>query len=696
MQFSPLPALAIALLLMTCAAHAVEQRTVNDGHVILEDVPQIPQAIVDDLNRFQNVRSARFVAWTGEGDGVYVSTRFADVAQLHRVAMPGGARRQLTFFDEPIGNAVRRTGGNELVFAMDQGGSEFDQLYLFDPRTGESRLLTDGASRNGQALWDHQGQRLAWQSTRRDGRANDIWLMDPAAPEAARLVLESPDGTWWAPADFSRDGRLLLVQNYVSSTSSSVHLVDLESGEQRVLAAGAQGREVRNYAVAIDGDAEGFYYLTDAGREFTALVYRRFEEDAVAEIITEDIDWDVSGVVFSEDARRAAFTVNEGGLTAIYLMDPSTRRYRRVDGIPTGVAGGLAFSPDGTQLAITLNTAKTPSDTFTLDVGPGPLDHGRLKRWTFSEVGGLDTDSFIEPELVQYPTFDEVDGEPRMIPAFVYTPSGPGPHPVVVSIHGGPESQFRPYFSSRYQMWLAKLGVAVVAPNVRGSSGYGKTYVALDNGFNREMSVQDIGALLDWIATRPALDEDRVALFGGSYGGYMVLAGAAHYSDRLKAAVDIVGISNFVTFLENTEDYRRDLRRAEYGDERDPQMREFLERISPNNNVDDISIPMFVAQGENDPRVPVTESEQIVAALREQNVPVWYMNALNEGHGFRKKPNRDLFSQITVLFFQRYLLGDGVGATPSADATGRAPGANGRGGLPSRKPAAEPAQFWFR
>ena len=272
-------------------------------------------------------------------------------------------------------------------------------------------------------------------------------------------------------------------------------------------------------------------------------------------------------------------------------------------------------------------------------------------------MGGLDTDSFIEPELVHYPTFDKVDGEARKIPAFVYRPRDTeGPVPVVISIHGGPEAQYRPYFSSTYQLWLQKLGVAVIAPNVRGSAGYGKTYVALDNGYKREDSVRDIGALLDWIDTQPDLDGDRVAVFGGSYGGYMVLASAMHFSDRLRAAVDIVGISNFVTFLTNTRDYRRDLRRVEYGDERDPDMRAFLERISPSNNVDKIRVPMLVVQGENDPRVPVTEAEQIVAALREGGKPVWYMNALNEGHGYRKKENRDVFSQVTALFFSRHLL----------------------------------------
>ena len=207
-------------------------------------------------------------------------------------------------------------------------------------------------------------------------------------------------------------------------------------------------------------------------------------------------------------------------------------------------------------------------------------------------------------------------------------------------------------------MWVNKLGAAVIRPNVRGSSSYGKHYMSLDNGFKREDSVKDIGALLDWIATQPDLDENRVAVFGGSYGGYMVLASAVHYSDRLKAAVDVVGISNFVTFLENTQDYRRDLRRAEYGDEREPAMRAHLQSISPLHHVDKITIPMFVVQGQNDPRVPVTEATQVVAALRDQGQAVWYMNAMNEGHGYRKKENRDVYQQATMMFLQTFLIGD--------------------------------------
>jgi dipeptidyl aminopeptidase/acylaminoacyl peptidase len=353
-----------------------------------------------------------------------------------------------------------------------------------------------------------------------------------------------------------------------------------------------------------------------------------------------------------------AFRVNENGRSSVYLLDTKSRQYMSVDNLPVGLAYSLTFSPDDRSLAMSISTTTSPSDVFVLELGEKPLDFRRLVRWTTSEVGGLDAAAFRSPELVHYPTFDRAGDGPRMIPAWVYTPPGKGPFPVIISIHGGPEGQSRPGFSSTYPMWMNKLGAAVIRPNVRGSAGYGKSYLALDNGFKREDSVRDIGALLDWIDTQPQLDRDRIAVIGGSYGGYMALASAVHYSDRLKAVVDRVGISNFVTFLENTQDYRRDLRRVEYGDERDPEMRAHLEKISPLNNVDKITVPMFVIQGQNDPRVPVTEAEQVVAALRDQGRQVWYMNALNEGHGYRKKENRDIYEQATIMFFRKYLLGD--------------------------------------
>ena len=631
-------------------------RTTNNGNLVMEDIPEIPAEIVADLNRYQNTRSASFRDWTEDGNGIYISTRFGDVSQLHRVDMPGGARHQVTFYNEPIGGVERQPGGAKVIFTRDAGGSEFSQVFVLDPKDGTTTMLTDGESRNSGTAWDRDGRRIAWMSTARNGASNDVWIMDPDDRSSAKVAVEAPVGSYWTPEEFSASGSKVLITTYLSIADSRVNVLDLDTGDVTRFAGGPDNPSA-NVPVAFDDDTGGVWFITDQGSEFRRLAWQA-GPDAEPEIITRDLDWDVSDGEISHDRRTIAFSVNEGGNYRVYLLDTETREYRAVDNIPTGVAFGLTFSPNDSRLAMTVNNARTPSDVFTLELGDDPLEHGALTRWTTSEVGGLDTSRFRMPELISYPTFDEVDGAPRQIPAWVYKPAGEGPFPVVVSIHGGPEGQTRPVFSSRYQMWLDKLGVAIVLPNVRGSSGYGKTYLSLDNGFKREDSVRDIGALLDWIETQPDLDEDRVAVFGGSYGGYMVLASSFHYSDRLKAAVDIVGISNFVTFLQNTQDYRRDQRRAEYGDERDPAMRAHLEKIAPMNNVERIRHPMLVVQGENDPRVPVTESDQVVAALRNQGQVVWYMNALNEGHGYRKKENRDVYEQATVMFLREYLVGD--------------------------------------
>jgi len=636
--------------IQSAMAQEVDRRTANAGNVVLEDVPEIPADIGEALRRYQNVRSAGLAGWSADGESVFIETRFAEVSQLHRVDAPGGMRRQLTWFDEPVGQVARRPGHATIAFTMDEGGSEFSQIYLFDPADGSHRMISDGESRNGALQWSDDGRYLAFQSTRRNGRSNDVWMFDFADDLAPELVLEAPDGSWWGPADFAPDNSRLLVQQYISVNDSRIHLVDLATGESSRIA-GSEEDPARNLAYAFSADGSAIYLGTDTGSEFNKLAYLELGSDAGPQIVTGDIDWSVQGLTLNHARSAGVFATNEGGITRMYRFDPADRSYSAIDQLPQGVIGGAEFSPDDRRLGLVVNNARSPSDVHVMDWASG-----ELTRWTFSEVGGLDPAGFVMPELIEYPTFDKVGDGQRKIPAFVYRPQGSGPHPVIISIHGGPEGQARPTFSSTYQLWIDRLGAAVVVPNVRGSSGYGKSYLQLDNGFRREDSVRDIGALLDWIVEQPDLDEDRVAVYGGSYGGYMVLASSVHYSDRLQAAVDIVGISNFVTFLENTQDYRRDLRRPEYGDERDPEMRAHLESISPLNSVEKIEVPMFVVQGQNDPRVPVSEADQMVAALRGQGSPVWYMNALNEGHGYRKKENRDLFSEATILFLETYLL----------------------------------------
>ena len=650
------PFLLFALLWTTFSPDVRAQEAQREvGNLVLEDIPEIPERIAEQLRRYENVRSASLSGWLPDGEGILIGTRFGETGQVHQVTEPGGARRQLTFFDEPVGGAEPSPNPDVrgFLFSKDVGGSEFYQIFFFDTETGDYRMLTDGESRNGGALWSNGGEQFAYYTTQRNGTDWDLRVMDATQPDSARAVLEA--GGSWFPSDWAPGDTTLLVTRYVSINDSRPHLLDIRTSE---LTPFNPHHAPDSAQIAYGGglfakDGSGIYFTSDYDSEFRRLRFYDFETDS-ARTLTADIDWDVEGFTLSDDGRHLAFTVNEDGVSALHVRETATGADVPTPELPTGIVYSLAFSPDGERLAMTLNTPTTPGDVYSFSLG----DAGELTRWTYSETGGLSEDRFVEPELVRYETFDEVDGQARTIPAFFYKPEGDGPFPVLIDIHGGPEGQERPYFSSTTQYYVNELGIAVLAPNVRGSSGYGKSYLLLDNGFKREESVQDIGALLDWIADQPELDADRVAVYGGSYGGYMVLASMTNYNRRLRAGIDIVGISNFVTFLENTQDYRRDLRRAEYGDERDPEMREFLQEISPTTNAEKITKPLFVAQGLNDPRVPASESEQMVEVIREGGGPVWYFLAKDEGHGFSKKSNRDAFNQAAALFLETYLLGE--------------------------------------
>lgn len=644
----------LVLPLVVCAAE-VPTWTANDGQLILSDVPRIPRVLEDRLKQYQNVRSASFLDWTQDGDSIYVRTRFGDLSQIHRVHRAGGTRLQLTWFREPMGRVSRRANSRELAITMDSGGGEQDQVFLFDPETATTRMVTDGESRNRLVAWSPNGRQMAFQSTRLNGRGNDLWIMNPDRPDSAKLLLEAPAGSWYGPVEFSRNGKLLLVQQFLSVDDSRIIVLNLQDATVQLLA-GNDEFPSANRAISFDRKGEGFYFVTNERGRAAELAWQPLSPDIDRQYITRRIPWDVTDFALSDDGKRGAFATNEDGISRLYLLNVKSGTFSLVSNLPVGLISGLAFNPDNRRLAMNLSTAQSPSDVFVLNLGRGTRSSKSLERWTYSEVGGLETRSFIQPRLFHYPTFDLVGEEPRMVPAFIYQPKSRDPAPVIIYVHGGPESQYRPEFSSVFQMWAAELGAAVIAPNIRGSAGFDSEYLSLDNGPLREDAVKDIGALLDWIATEPDLDENRVAIYGASYGGYVVLASAVHYSDRLRAGVDVVGISNFVTFLENTEEYRRELRRREYGDEREPETRAMLERISPLNNVDRIDIPLLVVQGRNDPRVPVGQSEQLVKALRDRGRPVWYIEALNEGHGYDRKENRNVYEQAAILFLQKYLL----------------------------------------
>ena len=651
----------LPLLLLGGAAHARKMAPIDRnvvGNRTSENIPAIPAELLEQLNRYQHTRGAAVAGWTRDGC-LLVSTRFAETAQVHRVCQPLGMREQLTFHAEPVAGitpAPAKAWRDGFVFARDKGGDEFSQLYWFDAATRSSTLLTDGTrSQNGGTTLSRDGGLMAYSSTSRNGKDRDVWLRDTRSGDV-RLLVDA--GGSWTPLDFSPDGTRLLVMRYVSAAESHPGVVDVASGKLTLFPVDGGKAAFGGFAFAPDG--KGVYFVSDEPLQGTPQEFRtlRFHDPASGrlEVLSGAIPWDVEGFTLAEDGRHLAHVSNEDGISKLRALALPSHRAIRLPELPIGVVGGLAFSPDGKRLALTLNSVTSPSDAYVID-----LATATLTRWTRSEIGGLDAAAFVAPALVRYPTFDGVDGARRTIPAFYYRPAKPakaGKYPVIISIHGGPEAQSLPTFSPTVQYLANELGVAMLVPNVRGSSGYGKTWLSLDNADKREDSVRDIGALLDWIATRPELDASRVGVMGGSYGGYMVLSSLMHYSERIRAGVDVVGISDFVTFLTNTEAYRRDLRRAEYGDERDPAMRATFDRISPLRNAARIRAPLFVAQGKNDPRVPYTEAEQIVQAVRNNDQPVWYLLFDDEGHGFRKKANADYYNAATILFWQQHLLAD--------------------------------------
>lgn len=626
------------------------------GNRTSENIPAIPAELIERLNRYQNTRGAAVAGWTNDGC-LLVSTRFAETAQAHRVCQPLGMREQLTFYPEPVAGltaAPARAARPGFVFSKDKGGDEFSQLYWFDDASREISLLTDGKrNQNNGALFSQDGTRLAYSSTARNGTDTDIWVRDVATGAAKAVVTE---GGSWSAQDFSPDGKQLLVMKYVSAAESYPGVVDLESGKLRMFPVDGGKAAFGGFEFAPDGKA--VYFVSDEpldgkAQEFQTL---RYHEPASGkfEVLSRQIPWDVDGFTIADDGRHLAYVTNEDGISKLHVLSLPSHKEVKLPELPVGVFGAGTFSPDGKRLALSINSATSPSDAYVID-----LDSAKLARWTRSEVGGLDASKFVSPSLVRYPTFDEVDGKKRTIPAFYYKPANvPAGKklPVVINIHGGPESQSFPTFSPNAQFMANELGIAMLVPNVRGSSGYGKTYLSLDNAEKREDSVKDIGALLDWIAQQPELDASRVGVVGGSYGGYMTLATLMHYSDRVRAGIDLVGISDFATFLTNTESYRRDLRRAEYGDERVPEMQKVFAQISPARHAERIKSRLFVAQGKNDPRVPYTEAEQIVKAVRGNGQPVWYLLYDDEGHGFRKKGNSDWFGAASILFWQQNLL----------------------------------------
>ena len=608
-----------------------------------DGVPAIPAQLAAATRPYMEFRSAGFGGWNAANRSMLIATRFANTSQLHTVAMPLGMRRQISFEAEPVGGQWSPKG-DVLIVTKDNGGDEFYQIHSH--AGGRLKLLTDGKSRNNFGTWDKEGRLIAYASTRRNGTDTDLYVMDPRDPRSDRMIAQVKGGGWDI-SDFAPGGRQAAAVEYISVTKSNPYLVEIATGKLTPI--GDHSKAISYGALKFAPD--GSLWTTSDENSDVQRLGRLDPATGTFRPVTQETRWDVEEFAISKDGGTIAYVVNRAGVGELMLLDVASGAVRRAPSLPAGQVSGLEFAPWG-PLGFSLTSAKSATDAFSLD--PATLV---VTRWTESETGGLDPRVNVEPELVELKSFD---GEP--ISGLLYRPDPrrfPGKRPLIVNIHGGPEGQSRPGFQGRSNYLLNELGLAIFYPNVRGSTGYGKRFVSLDNGpFQRENSVRDIGAFLDRLSADPALDANRLAVTGGSYGGYMCYASAIFYPTRFKGALCNVAISNFVSFLENTQSYRRDLRRVEYGDERDPAQRAKLLEIAPLRRIAEIRAPLFVIQGANDPRVPKSEADQIVKALRARGNEVWYLVGENEGHGFQKKENQDYLFWNSLMFWQKNLLGE--------------------------------------
>ena len=611
--------------------------------LLADGLPAIPDELPVQTRPYMEFRTASFAGWHPTDKSMLVATRFANTTQIHRVAGPMMARKQISFEAEPVSNGQwAPQTGDVLIVQKDVGGGEFFQLYAL--RDGKLDLLTDGKSRNAFNAWSQDGELVAYSSTRRNGTDSDLYVMNPRDPSTNKMVAQVQGGGW-AISDFAPDKKTAIVSQYRSVTNVDMSSLDLASGQMTPIGDHQKDVAIGGAEFAPDGT---LWVTSDEGADFQRLGTMDIKTGAFTPRGPTE-KWDVEAFDISPDGSFIVYATNEAGVSKVKILDIKTGGARVVQGLPAGIVGSFNIAEWG-DIGITFTSARSAADAYSID--PKYL---KVTRWTESETGGLDVTKNVEPELMTIKSFDGLQ-----VSGFLYRPDPvkfPGKRPMLMNVHGGPEGQSRPGFQGRSNYLLNEMGVAIFYPNVRGSTGYGKNFVGLDNGpFKRENSVKDMGAFLSALGKDASLDASRFGLAGGSYGGYMCYAAAVQFRDKLRATNCVVAISNFVTFLENTQSYRRDLRRVEYGDERDPAQRAKLLEISPLTRVAEITKPMFVVTGGNDPRVPASEADQIVKAIRDKGGVAWHLLGKNEGHGFAKKENVDYQFWASLMFWKQNLL----------------------------------------
>lgn len=632
----------------------------------VQDIPPIPMSLVRKVSRYTDFRGHALVGWHPMESELLVSHRQAgaSVPQLYRLRSPMGELEPLTQGNEPVTRASYEPQyGRYVVYQRNVGGSEANQIYRLDVQTRQSTVLTQpdeaseavgwvkGRSKGEPSLLLYTTLPLdrTAQGGKRESIKTILWSVDPLAPDTSRRKIVELQGTGWSVGGVSRDGQQLSLARSVSANGAQIWVVNLKEGKaRRVLPLQDSVDDSAYRAGPFSRDGKRLFFVTDRDGEYRELNVLRLSDEKVTRI-TADLPVDVQSLAISDDDRYLALTLNFHGRDELRLFDGRTLKALPLPDIPAGSVRAMSFQAKGNLLAFSVISQKGPGQIHVLN----PVT-GRTTQWTRAYApSGIDLQTFADQQIIQWKSFDGL-----MLSGLISKPPArfTGKRPVIVVIHGGPAAQATMGFLNRWNYFVQELGVAIVEPNVRGSLGYGKTFLSLDDGYKRQDAVRDIGSLLDWIASQPDLDSSRVMVTGGSYGGYMTLATSVAYADRIAGSVAIVPPSNLVSFLTSTESHRRDLRRVEYGDERDPAMRAFLESIAPLNNAEKITKPLFVVQGKNDPRVHYTESEQIVAKVRQNGQKVWYLLAENEGHGFVRKENADFLFYANVKFVEEFLL----------------------------------------
>jgi dipeptidyl aminopeptidase/acylaminoacyl peptidase len=646
---------AVVLALAPSLASAQDKVVPVPPNIKAEGLPPIPQSIADDLARYAEFRDAQLVAWHPSKRQILVVTRFGTVPQLHVVDGPGRARTQLTFLADGVSPTYPwakfdPADPSSFVFRKDaERGKEAYNLYRFDLATGAITLLTNGKSRYAappmtNPVWSRQGKWLAYDSTERDSVNRDLYVMQPADPKTARRVLQA-EGNWGAE-DWSPDSTALLAIQIVSPDETRLWRVDVKTGDKKPLTPGDEKSFWSNPRFSADG--RSVYAISDRDKGITRL-WRSDAGSGAWTAVSKPGDI-VDNFEISPDGLMVALRVDRGDTEELQVLDLGTLKPRPLPPLPAGVVRGLAWRPGSRELGFTLNSLKIPGDVYSVDTSLGTLT-----RWTSSEVGAFNPEVLPAPEVIQWKSFDG-----RMISGILYRPPSrfTGPRPVIVNIHGGPMERERARFLGRSNYFLNELGVSLIYPNVRGSIGFGREFAQLDDGKGREGAIKDIGGLLDWVGTRADLDKDRIMLTGGSYGGYLALEAGIYYSDRIRCVYEGAGMTNIVTFMEQTDPARVANRRPEYGDERDPDMRAFMLSISPISRASDMKKPLGIAHPGTDTRVPVSQAQELVKALKANGTPVWYMEYTDVGHDNfpGTLANYNFNFGCWILFAKTYLL----------------------------------------